>query len=359
MNELSAIDSSTLLVGSSEWMGPDEAAALAHHPLESIETEFPHYVGSIDGPDDEVQPKADHPVFYGCFDWHSAVHSHWALVRQLRVFEGHPERERIVASIDDRLTPTAVEAEVAFFEDHPSFEEPYGWAWLLQLAAELSIWDDELAEKWRSTLAPLEERIRALVESEFLPQDVPFRVGTHQNTAFALGLVLDYARTVGDESLASAVADTARACYLEDRSYPVEYEPLGWDFLSPALTEADLLRRVLAPDEFESWLDDFFPDLTAEPYDVILEPIDVEADPDEGLALHFVGLNVSKAWALAGLASSLDGHRYAELFERSAHRHAERGLEMAFTDDYAGAHWLSSFALYLLTRNEGGIAPTR
>ncbi|AGN00294.1 hypothetical protein L593_01705 [Salinarchaeum sp. Harcht-Bsk1] len=359
MTAFTSVEATTLLSGTSEWMGTEEAAALAHHPLESIETEFPHYVGSVDAPDDEVQPKADHPVFYGCFDWHSAVHSHWALVRQLRLFEDHPERERIVASIDDRLTPAAIEAEVGYFEEHPTFEKPYGWAWLLQLAAELSLWDDDLADGWQSTLASLEEQIRALVESEFLTQDEPFRVGTHQNTAFALGLVLDYARTVADESLASAVEDATRGFYLDDRSYPVEYEPLGWDFLSPALAEADLLRRVLAPDEFAAWVDDFFPDLTIEPYDSILDPIEVDPDPDDGLALHFVGLNVSKAWALAGLASTLEAHPYSGLFDRSAQRHAEAGLEVAFTDDYAGAHWLSSFVLYLLTRDEGGIAPAR
>src|SRR6056297_2140519 len=184
MTAFTSVDASTLLGGRTEWLGSEAATALANHPLESIETEFPHYVGSVEAPDDEVQPAADHPVFYGCFDWHSAVHSHWALVRQLRLFDDHPERERIVQSIDDRLTPGAVEAEVAYFQDHESFEKPYGWAWLLQLAAELSLWDDGLADEWRSTLAPLEDRVRALVESEFLTQDGPFRVGTHQNTAF-------------------------------------------------------------------------------------------------------------------------------------------------------------------------------
>ncbi len=160
---------------------------------------------------------------------------------------------------------------------------------------------------------------------------------------------------MSNDSLESTVSDTAIEFFAEDRDYPVEYEPLGWDFLSPALTEADLMRRIYGQDEFTTWLDGFLPDVTTSPYETILDPVHVEAD--EGIALHLVGLNVSKAWCLAGLASALDGHRYAEVFEQSAKRHTERGLEKAFTDDYAGSHWLSSFVLYLLTRNEGGIAP--
>lgn len=205
-------------------------------------------------------------------------------------------------------------------------------------------------------LSPLEDRLVGLVEAEFLTQTRPFRVGTHHNSAFAFAYVLDYARVTSNDSLESAVITRSREFYLEDANYPVEYEPLGWDFLSPALAEADLMRRVLDPDEFSTWLDEFLPDVTTSPYDAILDPVDVEGDG--GIELHLVGLNVSKAWCLAGLASALDGHRYAVAFERSAGRQAERGLVQAFTEDYAGAHWLSSFVLYLVTRNEGGIAPT-
>ena len=357
MDALSNVDADAILSGTSDWIGPDVAARLARHPLDAIETEFPHYVRSVDGPDGVTRPKERHPVFYGCYDWHSAVHSHWALVRQLRLFEDHPAESEIVAGIDSRFTPENVAREVAHFEEHESFERPYGWAWLLHLAAELSLWEDDRAAEWRSVLAPLERTIVSLVESQFLTGGRPFRVGTHGNSAFALHCVLDYARTTGDDSLASAVAETARDFYATDRDYPVRYEPLGWDFLSPALTEADLMRRVYDRDEFAAWLDAFLPDVTAPPHDALLEPARVESDPDDGGALHLVGLNVSKAWATAGLASALEGHPNAEVFEQCATRHAERGLAGAFTDDYAGSHWLSSFVLYLLTRNEGGIAP--
>lgn len=357
MDPLTGIDTDTILAGESDWFGPDLAEVLSHHPLDSIETEFPHYVHSVDSPDGVTRPRDQHPVFFGCFDWHSSVHSHWALIRQLRLFEEHPRESEIVASIDTRITPENVEREVEHFEENRSFEKPYGWAWFLHLAAELHRWEDDRADEWRSALEPLERTILDLVRSEFLSQERPFRVGTHHNSAFALQCVLDYARTVSDDSLEFAVTETAVAFFGEDVDYPVEYEPLGWDFLSPALTEADLMRRVYDRGEFERWIEGFLPDLTTPPYDGILDPARVDSDPDEGVALHLVGLNVSKAWSMAGLAETLEDHRYAEPFERSAGNHAERGLDQAFTEDYAGSHWLSSFVLYLLTRNEGGIAP--
>lgn len=357
MDSFTEVDTDMILSGRSDWFEAELAETLSHHPLDSVDTEFPHFVRSVDSPDGIERPKKQHPVFYGCFDWHSSVHSHWALIRQLRVFDNHPVESEIRRSIDTRFTPENIEQEVTYFENNASFEKPYGWAWLLHLAAELSLWEDDRADEWKSIIEPLEEKIKTLVESEFLSQERPFRVGTHQNSAFALHCVLDYARTISDESLESAVSETAVEFFGEDRDYPVEYEPLGWDFLSPALTEADLMRRVYDWDEFKVWIDGFLPDMTTLPYKSLLDPVHVETDPDEGIALHLVGLNVSKAWCLAGIASVLGGHQYAEIFEESAKQHIECGLEQAFTENYAGAHWLSSFVLYLITRNEGGIAP--
>ena len=357
MNLLETTDMDTILSGKSDWFNRELAEILSHHPLDSIETEFPHFARSIESPEGVERPKEQHPVFYGCYDWHSSVHSHWALIRQLRLFDNHPAESEIRDSIDARFTPENIEQEVEQFEDNESFEKPYGWAWFLHLISELHLWEDDHANEWRSMLKPLEQKILSLIHSEFLSQERPFRVGTHQNTAFALQCILDYARTLSNDPLQFAASDTATKFFAEDRNYPVEYEPLGWDFLSPSLVEADLMRRVYDRDEFTTWVDRFFPDVTTSPYEAILEPIDVDSDPDEGIALHLVGLNVSKAWCLTGLASTLDEHQYSEVFQRSARRHTERGLDQAFTENYAGSHWLSSFVLYLLTRNEGGIAP--
>ncbi len=357
MGPFDGVDWETVLTGRSDWMGADHAAALSRHPLDCLETEYPHYVGAVGGSGETASPRRQHPVFYGCFDWHSAVHSHWCLIRQLRLFEEHPDEAAIVGSISERFTAENVEREIAYLDDHPSFEKPYGWAWLLRLAAELRLWDDARADEWRAVLQPLEERVGELVRDEFLPRERPMRVGTHHNSAFALQCVLDYAAVTGADGLAVAARERSRAFFEGDRNYPVEYEPLGLDFLSPALAEADLMRRVLDREAFTDWIEEFLPELTESPHDVVLDPVDVDPEAAGGNELHLVGLNLSKAWCLAGVGSALGDHRYAAVFERSAERHAAHGLERAFTDDYAGAHWLSSFVLYLLTRNESGIAP--
>ena len=350
-------DPGTILSGRSDWMTADHAAVLAQHPLDCLETEYPHYVGAVSSSGTVSSPKRQHPVFYGCFDWHSAVHGHWCLLRQLRLFEDHPDEAAVVESVTGRFTAENVEREVEYLDDHPSFEEPYGWGWFLRLAAELHLWDDDQADEWRAVLQPLEELVVDRVTESFLSRERPIRVGTHHNTAFALQCVLDYARATGDDGLESVAGDRSEALFSDDREYPVEYEPLGSDFLSPALVEADLMRRVLDREAFVGWIDGFLPEMTESPYDRLLDPVAVSSGPAEGSDLHLVGLNLSKAWCLAGMATALGDHRYAEPFERSAARHAEAGFDRAFTDDYAGTHWLSSFVLYLLTRNDGGIAP--
>lgn len=355
MAPLEAVDTETLLSGRSDWIGADLLEALAEHPLACIESEFPHAGRAVDSLEGFERPQEQHPVFYGCFDWHSAVHSNWCLLRQLRLFDDHPAEPDIVRSVEERLMAENVEREVEQLEDDTRIGRPYGWAWFLRLAAELSLWEDARAESWQGLLHPLEERIVELVEADVLSRDRPVRVGTHGNSAFALQCVLDYARVTANAKLQATALETSKRLYLADRDYPVEYEPLGWDFLSPALVEADLLRRVLDRDEFITWLDKFLPDVTSSPYDAILEP--VEVDPDGGIDLHLVGLNLSRAWCLAEIAAALRDQPLGEVLEQSAARHAERGLRQAFTDEYAGAHWLSSFVVYLLTRNEGGIAP--
>ena len=349
-DELAAVDPADALAGTVTSLDDDALRRLARHPLESVGREYPHHAGAVDGPEETVRPREDHPVFYGCYDWHSAVHSHWALIRQLRLFDDHPDEAAIVDGIDARLTPEHVAGEVDYFAENPTFERPYGWAWLLRLAAELRRWDDPRAAHWRDALAPLEQRIRDLTERELLTQSRPFRVGTHGNSAFALSAVVDYARAVDDDGLAADAARTAERFYADDVDAPVAYEPLGWDFLSPTLTEANLMRRALAPAAFDDWHDGFLPDLTASQHEAFLMPVDAGADGDGGLALHLVGLNLAKAWGLAEVAEAVDGDR-ADRLAAGAERHFEAGLDGAFTDDYAGSHWLSSFALYALTRN--------
>ena len=355
--DFSSVTGAALLDGSADRLDADAARRLAAHPLESVDTEYPHYVRSVEGPDETHSPREQHPVFYGCYDWHSAVHSHWCLARLCRLVDDHPDADAITTGFDERLTDERVAGEVAYLETNETFEKPYGWGWLLRLDAELALWADSRADRWRETLCPLTELVVERVETRFLTDERPFRVGTHGNSAFALACVLDFAAVTGADDLREAAATTARQFYLDDADAPLAYEPLGWDFLSPALAEADLLRRVLDGDEFTTWLEAFLPDAPSA-LDAHLDPVAIPADEDPGAALHLAGLNLSRAWCLAGVADALGGHPWAAAFEQRAGDHAERGVETAFVDDYAGAHWLSSFVCYLLTRHDGGIAPT-
>ncbi|MCL7416453.1 MAG: DUF2891 domain-containing protein [Halalkalicoccus sp.] len=357
MASLEEVDTEAVLSGRAGWIEPGLVDRFAEHPLSGIEREFPHYVRSVESSNDIPSPADRHPVFYGCFDWHSAIHGHWSLCRQLRLFDDHPRTGEIVESVESRLIPKNVGREIAHFEENPTFENPYGWGWLLRLAAELHAWEDRRADEWRAVLRPLETKIVDLVETEFLSRERPIRVGTHGNSAFGLTCVLDYARVVGNGSLASAATETARRFYADDRDYPIEYEPLGWDFLSPALTEADLMRRVLDGEAFAGWLGAFLPGVVESPCEELPEPTAVDPEAEDGMELHLAGLDLSRSWCLAGIAEAIDDQQLEAAFEEFAGRHAETGLTVAFTEEYAGSHWLTSFALYLVTRDEGTVAP--
>ncbi len=357
MDAFAGVTSTQLIDGTGEWLTAAQCSALSTQQLGCLDTAFPHAARTVEGPDDTMDPREDHPVFYGCYDWHSAVHSHWSLVRLLRVCETHPDRTRIIDDIDERLTTDNVETERAYVADNPRFERPYGWAWLLRLVAELELWDSSVADRWHELLGPFADDIVDRIVSAYYPIERPIRVGTHGNTAFALTAFLDYARVVGDEGLAKATEAQARRCFLDDDRAPIQYEPLGWDFLSPALVEADLMRRVLPPDQFQEWAVDFlteFPTAIEAGAFAPAEPADTS-----GMALHLVGLNLSRAWCLADIADALTDRTLASSFADAARAHSETGVSGAFTDAYAGSHWLSSFVVYLLTRHRGGIDPPR
>ena len=296
-------------------------------------------------------PREVHPVFYGCFDWHSAVHSHWMLARCMAVAPGTELAERIRGRLDERFTRDALAREAAFFDspDAAGFERPYGWAWLLRLAQEVRGLDDRSTVHWAEYLQPLERRVAALLR-DYLPRlRFPVRSGMHTDTAFALGLALDHARASDDGKLATAIEDRARAYYTGDRAAPVHFEPSGEDFFSPSLNVADLMARVLPSETFGAWLDGFFPDLTDGGLGRLASPVEV-SDPADGRLAHLAGLNLSRAWTLAGVAAALPGsdpRRDVVLRAHEAHR--ERGLDQVFSGHYEGDHWLASFAVYLET----------
>jgi hypothetical protein len=223
-------------------------------------------------------------------------------------------------------------------------------AWLLQLCTELREWNDPEAKEMSANLRPLED---AAVErlSAWLPKlSHPVRIGEHDQTAFGLGLMLDYARAAGNESFAKLITEQARKFYLADKDCPLTYEPSGEDFLSPVLGEADVMRRVLAPAEFAAWLNDFMPQIPTKANTNWL-PIVVSTDPSDPKLAHLDGLNLSRAWMLEGIISGLpsdDTRRPALTAAAEAHRRA--GLAAVTGEHYEGGHWLGSFAVYLVTQ---------
>jgi len=348
----------SLLLAAAAQAGPvssvDEAAAgrFAALALACVHKEYPNKIAHAMASDADVAPPRElTPAFYGCYDWHSAVHGHWLLARLARRYPEAPFAAEARAALARSLTPAHIEAEVRYMtaEGRASFERPYGLAWLLQLAAELREWDSPQARGWSGTLAPL-ERAAAERLASWLPKlSRPVRIGEHAQTAFALGLVLDWARGASDAEMQKLLVSRARDFYLADRACPMGYEPGGEDFLSPCLAEADLMRRVLDKPAFAAWLQGFLPDLPRDGHGDWLEP-GVVTDPSDGKLAHLDGLNLSRAWMLEGIAAGLpEGDDRVPGLLAASRVHRDSGLRSVTGAHYEGGHWLGTFAVYLVT----------
>src|SRR6267154_4059292 len=331
----------------------DAAARFAALALKCLHQEYPNHISHTLGGEADVRaPRALTPAFYGCYDWHSAVHGHWLLVRLMRLFPAAPFASAARAEVSRSLTAPNISAEVAYLrgEGRASFERPYGLAWLLQLAAELRDWDDPQAREMLANLKPLEDAALERLTTWLPKLSHPIRIGEHNQTAFALGVILDCARVKNDERLTKLAADSARKFYLADKNCPLAYEPSGEDFLSPCLGEADVMRRVLTQTEFAKWLTQFLPQIPrTETADWL--PVAISPDPSDPKLAHLDGLNLSQAWMLEGILSSLpadDPRRSALASAAEAHRRA--GLAAVTGEHYEGGHWLGSFAVYLTTK---------
>ena len=328
------------------------AARFARLALDCVGREYPNKIAHVLAGDEDVQPpRRLTPAFFGCYDWHSAVHGHWLLARLVRSFPDAPFAPAARAALSRSLTAEYVAGELAYLRGpgRVAFERPYGLAWLLQLGAEAREGSDAGSRAWAGALAPLEAEA-ALRFRQWLPKLTrPIRVGEHDQTAFALGLVLDWTSVSGDATTRELVLGRARDFYLADRDCPLAYEPSGQDFLSPCLAEADLVRRLLPPGSFATWLSTFLPSLPREGSAVWLPPA-VVTDPTDPKLAHLDGLNLSRAWMLEGIASALpaSSRRRGGLLELAA-RHRAAGLAAVTSERYEGAHWLGSFATYLMT----------
>ncbi len=338
----------------------DAAAAerFAKLALACVAKEYPNHISHVLNSDADVAPPRKlTPAFCGCYDWHSSVHGHWLLVRLIRTFPDAPFVAPARAALRKSLSAENLKEEAAYLHGtgRASFERPYGLAWLLQLCAELREWDDPQAREMLANLQPLENAAVDRLKTWLPKLSHPVRIGEHDQTAFGLGLMLDYARGKHDDAFAKLVADSARKFFLADKNCPLDYEPSGEDFLSPCLGEADVMRRVLPQKEFAKWLKEFMPQIPTAPRRSEAAtgwlPVAISPDPSDPKLAHLDGLNLSRAWMLEGILSALpadDSHRAA--LRAVADAHARAGLAAVTGEHYEGGHWLGSFAVYLTTQ---------
>jgi Protein of unknown function (DUF2891) len=330
------------------------AEAYAQVALANIEREFPHSEAVFQKEAGPVpRPRDLHPAFYGSLDWHSSVEMHWVLVRLLRLMPDRVPEDEARAALDRHLSADALAAEAQFFADpdRRSAERPYGWGWALRLAAELSALGDAGAARWAANMQPL---VDLIVEGlgEWLPKlTYPVRYGLHANPAFALSLALPYAET--RVSLLAAIREAAMRWYLEDADYAAEWEPSAFDFISPALTEAELMSSLLPPQAFSAWLERFLPGIAHGKPANLFTPVEV-SDPSDGHIAHLHGLNLSRAWCFRRLAAGLpDGDPRAAVMLDAAGRHAAASLDQAVGSNYMLEHWLPAYAVLYLGEGAG------
>jgi hypothetical protein len=326
---------------------PEVAERLARIALGHVRREYPNKPEHVlSSPSDARTPRDLHPVFYGSFDWHSCVHSYWMLARVLRRYPRGAAGDDIAELFDAQLTANGIAGECAYLSAPTArgFKRPYGWGWLLKLSAELAMLDDS---RWHRVLAPLAAIIVARFR-EFLPlATYPVRVGTHFNTAFGLRMAADHADATDDAGFLDLLRQTGERWYGADRACPAWGEPGGDDFLSPALIEAECMRRLMAAEAFPPWLDRFLPDLMAGQPPTLFVPARI-SDRSDGKIAHLDGLNLSRGWCWRSLAAALpagDGRR--QRLERAAEDHLGASLGH-LADDYMGEHWLATFAVLAL-----------
>lgn len=327
----------------------EQAQLLLELPLSCIETEFPNKLGQTLADATEIgTPQELHPIFYGCFDWHSSVHGYWTIVNLLKKFPSLDHDDKIKNKLLNKFTPENIAKEVNYFSrpHEYSYERTYGWAWLLELQRALDTWDSATGRALSQNLQPL---TNILLERymEYLPKlNYPIRVGTHTNTAFGMSLAYDYAASVNDTEFQTLLESRAADFFLKDQNCPITWEPNGYDFLSPCLLEVDLMRKILPTNTFEGWVKHFLPSLQDENFDL---EVGIVSDRADGHLVHLDGLNFSRAWVFYGLANQFP--KYNNLIAL-ANQHFQYSYPNLVDDGYEGGHWLGSFALYALLAAE-------
>ncbi|MDP2089666.1 MAG: DUF2891 domain-containing protein [Flavobacteriaceae bacterium] len=327
-----------------------KATYLYHFAYDCIEQEYPNKLNQVIGDANYLKsPKELHPAFYGCFDWHSSVHGHWTLVTILKEISNFEFQDEILLKLKTTLTKENIEKEILYFDDvhNNTYERTYGWAWVLKLSEALKEWKHPEAKILEENLQPL---VDLLISKylEFLPKlTYPIRIGEHQNIAFGMSFALDYAEKY-HPALAQLIKQRAKDYFLKDVSCPLTWEPGGFDFFSPCLQEAVLMMKVLPKEEFIKWFELFMPDFSKNP-SLYLQIAEV-SDRSDGKLAHLDGLNFSRAWCLYELGTYLDNYKMMDL----ANQHFHASYDKMDSGEYAGAHWLASFAMYAIQQAKGG-----
>ena len=324
-----------------------EAAKLSVLPLKCVNKEYPNKLSQVLTSDADLKPpRVLHPCFYGCFDWHSSVHGHWSLVKLMKEFPNMPKADSIIILLSNKLSKENMLREAAYFKakENKTYERTYGWAWLLKLSSELHTWNAPVARKLEQNLQPLTDTIVKFYKTYLPKLRYPIRVGTHTNTAFGLSFAMDYAKTVNDTAFENIITKRAKDFFLKDKGYPLWWEPGGYDFLSPALEEIDIMRKVLPKETFFTWLKNFLPEITDSGF--TMAPGEV-SDRADGHMVHLDGVNFSRAWCLYGLAKQYPEFDYLIPL---ANKHVNHSLPNLMGDSYEGGHWLASFAINALTQ---------
>lgn len=321
-----------------------KAEYLYHFAYECIDQEYPNKLNQVLGDDSYLAPPRElHPAFYGCFDWHSSVHGHWTLVTILSEFPDFKFRNEILKKLNKTITPENIQKEIEYFDDehNKTYERTYGWAWLLKLDQALREWESPEASVLHNNLSPLVDLISGKF-IEFLDKlNYPIRVGEHNNIAFGMSFAYDYAKKY-DGALASKIEEKAKQYFLDDCGCPLTWEPGGFDFLSPCLQEASLMQKLLTAKEYKSWLKEFMPGFEKNPAKFM--QIAIVSDRSDGKLAHLDGLNFSRAWCLFEMGTALENQKMIDFGEQ----HFNYSYEKMDSGEYAGAHWLASFALYAL-----------
>jgi len=340
----------------------ETVARITSLPLHCYKVEYPYKLGQVLASDSDLKtPSELHPIFYGCFDWHSSVHGHWLLARALALYPDTELAENITSVFNAQFTSDKVSQELEYFQTKwgKSFERTYGWAWLLKLQEELDESEKKDGTPWATILRPLTSEIVSNWK-DFLPKLVyPIRVGEHTNTAFGLSLAIDYTRNL-DEDFENLIKHNSSLYYLTDKECPIGYEPSGYDFLSPCLQEVDIMVKVVEDDlQFNEWIRGFLPQLFDPDY--VLEPGQV-VDRTDGKLVHLDGVNFSRAWCFYNLARRLLTITGLEVDQTTATRLIEMGdthirtsIDNVVGSDYAGSHWLATFLLHALEKRENVI----